>query len=158
MGFKSAFKGLIWTTYLDLISIPVEICTKRPALSASTAVLWCSSLATFGQSSVCFFLISKKHVIYHTEASFFLMVRQPLACQGLPMVEAPRSHSDTPHSVGLPWTSVRPVAGTLNKQHTALTRGRHLCTRRDSNPNPKKQAADNQYFRPRSLWIRHTLK
>ena len=30
--------------------------------------------------------------------------------QGLVIVEDPRSHSDTPHSVGLLWTGDRPVA------------------------------------------------
>ena len=76
----------------------------------------------------------------------------------LPMVEASRSHSDTPHSVGIPWTSDRPVARTSTRQHTTLTRDRRSCTRRDSNPNPNKRAADNQYCRPRSLWIQHALK
>jgi len=28
------------------------------------------------------------------------------------LYEVPRSHSDTPHSVGVPWTSVRPIAET----------------------------------------------
>jgi hypothetical protein len=32
--------------------------------------------------------------------------------QGLRITEASRSHSDTPHSVGLLWTSDRPVAET----------------------------------------------
>jgi len=34
----------------------------------------------------------------------FSMARQPLTGQGLLIVEASRSHSDTPHSVGLLWT------------------------------------------------------
>jgi hypothetical protein len=33
------------------------------------------------------------------------MARQLLVGQGLTIIEASRSHSDTPHSVGLPWTS-----------------------------------------------------
>ena len=54
-----------------------------------------------------------------------------------PTVEASRSHSDTPYSVRVLWTSDRPVAQTLyptTRQHTTLTRDRHLCPRRDSNP------------------------
>ena len=35
-----------------------------------------------------------------------------LVGQGLLIVETSRSHSDTPHSVGLPWTSDQPVAET----------------------------------------------
>jgi hypothetical protein len=41
---------------------------------------------------------------------------------------------DTPHSVGLLWMSDQPVAETSTWQHTTLTRDRHPCRRRDSNP------------------------
>jgi hypothetical protein len=37
---------------------------------------------------------------------------KPLVGQGLLNVEASRSHSDTPHSVGLLWTSDQPDAET----------------------------------------------
>jgi hypothetical protein len=43
---------------------------------------------------------------------FFPMAQQPLVGQGHLIVEASRSHSDTPHSVGLLWTSDEPVAET----------------------------------------------
>jgi hypothetical protein len=33
------------------------------------------------------------------------MVQQPFVGQGLLIIEASRLHSDTPHSVGLLWTS-----------------------------------------------------
>jgi len=49
-------------------------------------------------------------------------------------VAVSRSCSETPQSVGLLWTSDRPVAGTSTWQHTALTKNRHPCPRRDSNP------------------------
>jgi hypothetical protein len=46
-----------------------------------------------------------------------------------------RDHTlDTPQSVGLPWTSDQLVAETSTWQHTTLTRDRHPCLRRDSNP------------------------
>jgi len=32
------------------------------------------------------------------------IAQQPLVCQGLLIIEASRSHSDTPQSVGLLWT------------------------------------------------------
>jgi hypothetical protein len=51
---------------------------------------------------------------------FFSMARQPLRGQGLLIVEASRSHSDTPHSV-------EPVAETSTWLHTTLTRDRHPC-------------------------------
>jgi hypothetical protein len=65
---------------------------------------------------------------------FFSIARQPLVGQGLLIVNASRSHSDTSHLVGLLWTSDRSVAETSTWQHTTLTRDRHPCPRRDSNP------------------------
>jgi len=50
------------------------------------------------------------------------MVQQPLAGQGLHIIEDSRSHSDTPHSVGLLYTSDQPDAGTSTWQHTTLKR------------------------------------
>jgi hypothetical protein len=40
------------------------------------------------------------------------MVQEPPLGQGLLIIEALLSHSDTPHSVGLLWTSDRPNAET----------------------------------------------
>ena len=40
------------------------------------------------------------------------MTRQNLADQGILIVEASRSHSDTPHSVGLLWTTDQSDAET----------------------------------------------
>jgi hypothetical protein len=62
---------------------------------------------------------------------------------GLLIIEASRSHSDTPRSVGLPWTSDQPVAETSTRQHTTLTRDRRPCPWRDSNPQSQ-QASDRR--------------
>jgi len=53
---------------------------------------------------------------------FSPMAQQPLVGHGLYIIEASRSHSDTPHSVGLHWTSDKPDAETATWQHTALKR------------------------------------
>ena len=50
------------------------------------------------------------------------------------IIEVSLSHSDTPHSVWLIAMSDQPDAGTSIWQHTTLTRDRHLCPRRDLNP------------------------
>jgi len=42
--------------------------------------------------------------------------------QGLLIIENSQSHSDTPHSVGLPWKSDQLDAETSTWQHTTLTR------------------------------------
>jgi hypothetical protein len=62
----------------------------------------------------------------------FCMVQQPLVCQDL-IIEASWSHSDTPHSVGLLWTSDEPDAEAYTWQHT----DRHTCPQQDSNPQSK---------------------
>jgi len=43
------------------------------------------------------------------------------------------THTHT-HSVGIFWTSYRIVAGSCTQQHTILTRDRHPCLQRNSNP------------------------
>jgi hypothetical protein len=54
------------------------------------------------------------------------MARQPLVGQGLLIVEASRSHSDTSDSVGLLWTSDEPDADTSTwQQHN--THNRQAC-------------------------------
>ena len=62
------------------------------------------------------------------------MTQQALVGQGLLITEASRSHSDTPHSVGLLWTSEYSDAETSTWQHTTLTRDSRRRLRRDSNP------------------------
>jgi hypothetical protein len=67
---------------------------------------------------------------------FFFLPRRnsPYWAKDLLIIEASRSHSDTPQFVGLLWTSSQPVAETSTWQHTTLSRDRHPCPRRDSNP------------------------
>jgi len=78
--------------------------------------------------------------------------------QGLLIVEVSRSHSVTPQSIGLLWTSDQPVAGTSTWQHTALTRDRHPCSRRVSNPYPSKRPAATPCIRSRDLRGRLPVK
>jgi hypothetical protein len=63
------------------------------------------------------------------------MVQQPLVGQGLLIIGSSRSHSDTPHSVGILWTSDQPGVEASTLLHTALTRDRHSCPRRDWKPH-----------------------
>jgi len=60
------------------------------------------------------------------------MEQQPLVSQDLLIIEASRSHSGTPHSVGLLWTSDQPVAETATWHHTQQTGIR--VPRRNSHP------------------------
>ena len=45
-------------------------------------------------------------------SDFSLMAQQPLVGQDLLIIEASPSHSDTPHTVGLLWTSDQPDTQT----------------------------------------------
>jgi hypothetical protein len=71
-------------------------------------------------------------------ASFFSpLAQQPPVGQGFFTVKASRSHSDTPHSVGLLWASDQPDVEPSTWQHTTLTRDRHPSPKRDSNPQSR---------------------
>jgi hypothetical protein len=62
------------------------------------------------------------------------MAQQLLSGQGFPIFEASRSLLDTSLLVEHPWTSDQPDAENYTWQHTTLTRDRHPCHRRKSNP------------------------
>jgi hypothetical protein len=88
---------------------------------------------------------------------FFFMAQQPLLGQGLLIIEASRSHSDTAHLVGLLWTSDKPVAeiSTDNTQHSQerdIHAPGQIRTR-----NPSKRAAAAPRLRPRGRWDRHSF-
>jgi hypothetical protein len=57
---------------------------------------------------------------------FFCGATAPIG-YGLLFIEVSRSHSDTPHSVRLLWTSDRPVAETSTWPHTTIKRDKHPC-------------------------------
>ena len=83
---------------------------------------------------------------------FFLMAQQPLVGQGLLIIEASRSYSDTPHSVGLLWTSDQPDAQTSSlpdTQHLQETGVHAPGGIRTSNPS--KRAAADPHLRRRGL-------
>jgi hypothetical protein len=87
----------------------------------------------------------------NNEGHIFIMAQKTLVGQGLLIIEASRSHSDTPHSVGLLWTSNRPDAETSTWKHTTLTRDLHAPGGiRTHNPS-KRAAADPQLRQDVSL-------
>jgi hypothetical protein len=63
---------------------------------------------------------------------FFSMVQQRVVGQGLLIIEATPSHSDTPHSVGLLCTSDQPHTETSisTRRHTTLAIDKDPCPRR----------------------------
>jgi hypothetical protein len=82
-------------------------------------------ISTFGLGSDT---IMTHHLKWHY---FFPMAQQPLMVQGLLIIDFSRSHSDTPHSVGLLWTSDQPHPENSTWQHTTLTTDKHPCPRWD---------------------------
>jgi len=87
---------------------------------------------------------------------FFLPWRQGLVGQGLLIMEDSWSNSDTPHSVGLLWTSDQPDTKTSTWKHTTVTTDIHargaIRTR-----NLRKRTAADPHLRPRGHWVRQLL-
>jgi hypothetical protein len=54
---------------------------------------------------------------FSQKSYYFMALKTPVG-PGLLTIEASQSHSDTPHSVGLLWSSVQPDAETSAWQHT----------------------------------------
>jgi hypothetical protein len=96
---------------------------------------------------------SYQHI--RTQCNFF-MAQQPVVGQEVLIVVASRLHSDTPHSVGLLWTSDRPIAETYdNTQHSQVTDVHSpggIWTRDRS----KRAVADTSH-RLRGDWDQHAL-
>jgi hypothetical protein len=74
------------------------------------------------------------------------MSQQPLMGQGLLIIEASQSFSDSPHMSDLLWKRDQPDAVTSTRQHTTLTTDRHPCHRWDS--NPQSQQASGRRLTP----------
>jgi len=62
------------------------------------------------------------------------MAKQLIVSQGLLITETTRSHSNTPHSVRVFWTSDQSDAENSTWQYPTLTTDRHPFHQRDSNP------------------------
>jgi len=77
--------------------------------------------------------------------------------QGFLIVEASRLHSDTPHSVGLLWTSDWLVTETSTWQHTTLTRDIHPCPGGIRTRNPSKRTGAGLRHRPRGNCDRRSV-
>ena len=57
------------------------------------------------------------------------------------IIEASQSDTDTPHTVGLLWTSEQPVAETSTRQHTILKTDGHPVSQLDSNPQSQEASS-----------------
>ena len=77
--------------------------------------------------------------------------RQRPVGQRLLIIDPARSHSDTPHSVGLLWTNDQPDPQTSTYQHTALTIHALGGIRTHK---PSKRAAADPSLRSRGHWDR----
>jgi hypothetical protein len=76
--------------------------------------------------------------------------------QGLLIIKTSRLHWDTPHSVGLLWTSDQSDAETSTWQHTTLKeKDIHVSGGIQTHNSSKRSAADPR-LRPRGHWDRLT--
>jgi len=79
---------------------------------------------------------------------FCPVAHQPLVDQGLHIIEASRSHSDTPHAVGLLWTIDRPDAKTSTWYNTTFIINIYVPGGIRTH-NPNQQAAADPRLRSR---------
>ena len=86
------------------------MCVFRRGISRNNTCEW--NYPTTG-SVLCFDVA----ITWLSMPIFFFMVKQPLVSQGLLIIEALRSHSDTPHSLGLLWAREKPDAETACYNH-----------------------------------------
>jgi len=96
------------------------------------------------------------------------MAQQTLVGQYLLITKPSRSHLDTPHSIGLLWTSDKPDAVNSTLQRRTLTRDRHPFPGGFRTRNLSKRAAADPRFRMcghrhqlsclhwRQLYLQHT--
>jgi hypothetical protein len=81
-----------------------------------------------------------------------LYFHSPVAGFSLLILEVFDHIHDTPHSVGLLWTSDQSVAETSTWQHTTLTTDRHPCLRGIRTQNLSGRAAEDLNLRPHGHW------
>jgi hypothetical protein len=119
---------------------------------------WLNILVDRGEKNVTSFKLAKcdlatAHLgIIFIEGDVLFHGATALVEKGLLIIEASRSHSDTPHSVGLLWTSGQPDAGTAT--YTSLAIDFHTPGRTRTH-NPRKREAADPRVRPCGHWDRH---
>jgi hypothetical protein len=112
--FKTKTLLLIYSSLeRELAGLP-----KRWYLSKKLHVVTSKTILTFTTVRVKNFTRTMLHKFF----IFSPTAQQPLVGQGILIIEASRSLSDTSYSVGLLWTSDQPHAETSTWQHTTLTR------------------------------------
>jgi hypothetical protein len=90
---------------------------------------------------------------------FFTMAQHLILGQDLLIIEVSQSHSDTPHSVELLWTSDHPDADDSTWKHITLIRDRHpfpLPPGFDSTI-PAIEQQQTHAFRQRGRWTRQKM-
>ena len=87
------------------------------------------------------------------------MAQQPLLGEGILIVEASRSYSDTPNSVGLLLASDQSDAETSTWQHITLKTGKHLCPHGGIRTrNPSMRATADPRLRTLGNWEQGSQK
>jgi len=90
----------------------------------------------------------------HSKSLYFYMAQEIPARLVLPIIKASRSHSDTPHSIRLLWTSYHPNAGTSTWQHILPQVTDIHAPGGIRIYNPSKRAATYLSLRRRDHWTR----
>jgi hypothetical protein len=109
-------------------------------------ILHCFNTFRWSQYVPGFQYISRYHLL---KSPYFPlpMLQQPLLGQYLLIIEASRSHSDTPQLVELLWTNDQLDTETSTWKHTTLTKDRHISTTGgDSNPQSQQASSSRTTY------------
>ena len=119
---EQAWPTEAFLTFLKFRIVPQII--PRPLLSTSLQFIFSQSPCCHPAGAACrlFALpINKYRFVFPKHNSLLI-------------IQTTWSHSDTPHTLGILWTSDQPDAQTSTWQNTTFTRDRQPCPRWDSSP------------------------
>ena len=132
-GILSAAACVIAQQYSSTTFVSLRFLTRKEKLGArlKNVIVKFFTFLKLRKSEFSYIEIADVGVCLYTN---FCHGSTTLVGIGLLIVEVLKSHSDTPHSVSLLWTSDRPVTALYPTTPTTFAKDRHLCPPRDSNP------------------------
>jgi hypothetical protein len=113
-----------------------QLIFRRTRTRTAELICWRNTCSVQNSTQLTAFYLPNIYILMSTIRRLFSpMARQPLGGLGRLIFRGfTITHLESPHWVGLLWMRDQLVAETSTSQHTTLTRDRHPCPRRDSNP------------------------
>jgi len=143
-----------WYSFNFVEGISIGCCPFALPCNYNKAKTWKTFFDSINIITLCNIWRMQPESCSHVRNScknFFFLAAQPPVGQGLVVIEESRSHSDTPLSVELLWTTYQPDITKLNTQHSKETHVHVLDgirTRLPSNraaADPRLRQRDHRY-------------